>query len=132
MNKGELVEAIVKETGVEKKDVDSVLKSFTKTITEQLVKRDRIQLIGFGTFETRERAARSGRNPQTGEVIQIAASIAPVFKWQSLLKRKKRRRRPLRRPRRRSEKCQDFHTLCQNEHGVFLFLDFGGERINKF
>ncbi|MBO6133671.1 MAG: HU family DNA-binding protein [Lachnospiraceae bacterium] len=86
MNKGELVEAIVKETGVEKKDVDSVLKSFTKTITEQLVKRDRIQLIGFGTFETRERAARSGRNPQTGEVIQIAASIAPVFKAGKALK----------------------------------------------
>ena len=72
MNKAELIEAIATETGVSKKDVDAVLKSFVTIVSDTLQKKDKVQLIGFGTFETAERAARTGRNPANGESIKIA------------------------------------------------------------
>ena len=86
MNKTELVEAIAKETGLTKADSDKALKAMTNIISKQLKKKDKIQLVGFGTFETRKRAARQGKNPQTGESIKIPASIAPAFKPGKALK----------------------------------------------
>ena len=81
MNKAELVTAIAEKTGVTKKDADAMLKAFVDTIEEELVKGEKVQLIGFGTFEIRERKERSGRNPQKPEeVVTIPASKAPVFK----------------------------------------------------
>ena len=79
MNKADLIEAIATETGVTKKDVDAVLKSFMTVVSDTLQKKDKVQLIGFGTFETKERAARIGRNPKTKESIQIEASKHPAF-----------------------------------------------------
>ena len=69
MNKAELVDAMAKETNLTKKDVESVLNSFVNVVSGELAKKEKVQLVGFGTFETRERAARTGRNPQTGEEI---------------------------------------------------------------
>ena len=80
MNKTELVAAMAKETNLSKKDVEAVLKSFTDVVADELKKGGKIQLVGFGTFEVKERAAREGRNPQTGETMQIAASKVPSFK----------------------------------------------------
>lgn len=81
MNKAELVTAIAEKTGVTKKDADAMLKAFVDTVEEELVKGEKVQLIGFGTFELRERKERSGRNPQKPEeVVTIPASKAPVFK----------------------------------------------------
>ena len=80
MNKTELVAAMAKDTNLSKKDVEAVLKSFIDVVTDELKKGEKIQLVGFGTFETRVRAEREGRNPRTKEVIKIPASIAPVFK----------------------------------------------------
>ena len=80
MNKTELVAAIAEESGLSKKDAEAALKGFTETVTKQLKKGEKIQLVGFGTFEVTQRAAREGRNPQTGESIQIAASRSPRFK----------------------------------------------------
>ena len=80
MNKTELVAAMAKETNLSKKDVEAVLKSFTDVVADELKKGGKIQLVGFGTFEVSERAAREGRNPQTGETMTIAASKAPKFK----------------------------------------------------
>ena len=81
MNKAELVTAIAEKTGVTKKDADAMLKAFVDTIEEELVKGEKVQLIGFGTFEIRERKERNGRNPQKPEeVVAIPASKAPVFK----------------------------------------------------
>ena len=74
MNKTELVAAMAKETNLSKKDVEAVLKSFTDVVSIRIKKRWKIQLVGFGTFEVSERAAREGRNPQTGETMKIAAS----------------------------------------------------------
>ena len=83
MNKAELVTAIAEKTGVTKKDADAMLKAFVDTIEEELVKGEKVQLIGFGTFEIRERKERNGRNPQKPEeVVTIPASKAPVFKAQ--------------------------------------------------
>ena len=88
MNKAELIEAIASETGISKKDVDAALKSFITVVSDTLQKKDKVQLIGFGTFETAERAARTGRNPSNGETIKIAASTLVKFKAGAALKEK--------------------------------------------
>lgn len=86
MNKGELVSAIAEQTGLSKKDSEAALNSFINIVSEELENNEKVQLVGFGTFEVRERAARTGRNPQTKEEIQIPASKAPVFKAGKSLK----------------------------------------------
>lgn len=86
MNKSELVDAIAKETGLSKKDSDAAVKAFVDTVTKALKKKDKVQLVGFGTFETVKRAARNGKNPQTGATIKIPASVAPKFKAGKALK----------------------------------------------
>ena len=88
MNKAELINAIADETGLSKKDTEATINSFVNVVTNALENKDKVQLIGFGTFETRERAAREGRNPRTKEAIIIPASIAPVFKPGKELKEK--------------------------------------------
>ena len=86
MNKAELVAAIAKEASLSKKDAEKALKAFTDTVSKELKKKGKVQLIGFGTFETSKRAARKGRNPQTGKDIKIAASTVPAFKAGKALK----------------------------------------------
>ena len=86
MNKSELVDAIAKETGLSKKDSDAAVKAFVDTVTKALKKKDKVKLVGFGTFETVKRAARNGKNPQTGATIKIPASVAPKFKAGKALK----------------------------------------------
>ena len=80
MNKTELVAAIAEKAELSKKDAEKALKAFTETVAEQLKNGDKIQLVGFGTFEVSERPEREGRNPQTGEAMKIAASKSPKFK----------------------------------------------------
>ena len=86
MNKTELVAAMVNETSLAKKDVEAVLNSFISVVTKELKSGERVQLVGFGTFEVTERAARTGRNPSTQETIEIPASKAPRFKVGKALK----------------------------------------------
>lgn len=86
MNKTELVAAIAEKAELSKKDSEKALKAFTETVSEQLKKGDKIQLVGFGTFEVVDRAARTGKNPQTGKAIKIPASKAPKFKAGKALK----------------------------------------------
>ena len=86
MNKTELVAAMAESADLSKKDAEKALKAFTDVVTEELTKGGKIQLVGFGTFEVSERAAREGRNPQTGKTIKIAASKAPKFKAGKALK----------------------------------------------
>ncbi|MCQ2547074.1 MAG: HU family DNA-binding protein [Clostridia bacterium] len=87
MNKAELVTAVAEKTGAKKKDAEAAINAMTVCIEEALLKGEKVQLIGFGTFEVRERKARQGRNPRKpGEVIEIAASKAPVFKAGKALK----------------------------------------------
>ena len=87
MNKAELVAAIAEKANFTKKDAETALNAVTASIEDALVKGEKVQLIGFGTFETRERKSRQGRNPrQPEEVIQIEASKAPVFKAGKALK----------------------------------------------
>ena len=86
MNKTELEAAMAEQDELSKKDSEKALKAFTDVVSEQLKKGDKIQLVGFGTFEVSERAAREGRNPQSGEVMKIAASKAPKFKAGKALK----------------------------------------------
>ena len=86
MNKADLVAAMAEKAGVSKKDAEASLKAFTDVVAEELKKGEKIQLVGFGTFEVSERAARTGRNPQTGETMQIAASKSPKFKAGKALK----------------------------------------------
>ncbi|MBQ3406697.1 MAG: HU family DNA-binding protein [Lachnospiraceae bacterium] len=86
MNKTELVAAIADQAGLSKKDAEKALKAFTDTVTAELKKGEKVQLVGFGTFEVSERAAREGRNPQTGKAMKIAASKAPKFKAGKALK----------------------------------------------
>ena len=86
MNKTGLVEEIADEAGLSKKDAEKALKAFTDVVTEELKKGEKVQLVGFGTFEVSERAAREGRNPQTGAAMKIAASKAPKFKAGKALK----------------------------------------------
>ncbi len=80
MNKTELVAAMAEQAGVSKKDAEKVLKAFTDVVESELKKGGKVQLVGFGTFEVSERAAREGRNPATRKPIKIPASKAPKFK----------------------------------------------------
>lgn len=86
MNKNELVDAIAKDTKLSKKDTEAALKSFIENVSSELEKGNSVQLIGFGTFEVSERAARKGINPKTKEVIDIAASKSAKFKAGKALK----------------------------------------------
>lgn len=86
MNKTELVAAIAEKSELSKKDSEKALKAFIETVTDELKKGEKIQLVGFGTFEVQHRAAREGRNPVSGETIKIAASNAPKFKAGKALK----------------------------------------------
>lgn len=86
MNKTELIAAIAEKAEISKKDSEKALKAFIEVVTEQLKKEDKVQLVGFGTFEVSKRAAREGRNPQTGKTMKIAACKAPKFKAGKALK----------------------------------------------
>lgn len=86
MNKTELVAALADKASLTKADADKTINGFVATIEETLAKGEKIQLVGFGTFEVKERAARTGRNPQTGKEIKIAASKVPAFKAGKALK----------------------------------------------
>ena len=86
MNTAELVAAIAERTELSKKDTEKALKAFVDVVAEELKKGEKIQLVGFGTFEVSERAAREGRNPANGQPMQIAASKAPKFKAGKALK----------------------------------------------
>ncbi len=86
MNKTELVGQVAERTGMSKKDVEKVINAFFSTVEETLKADDKVQLIGFGTFEVRARQARKGRNPQTGEEISIPATKVPAFKAGKVLK----------------------------------------------
>ena len=87
MNQAELVASVAEKTGFTKKDAETAVNAFVASVEEALVKNEKVQLIGFGTFETRQRKARQGRNPRKpGETIEIAAAKAPVFKAGKALK----------------------------------------------
>ena len=86
MNKTDLIEAIAKEAGLSKKDAGKALDAFTGTVTKELKKKGKVQLVGFGTFETAKRAARTGKNPQTGAALKIPAATVPKFKAGKALK----------------------------------------------
>ena len=86
MNKAELITSMAEKNGLSKKDTEKALNSFIDSVEEALVKNDKVQLVGFGSFEVRNRAERKGRNPQTKEEITIPASKAPVFKVGKALK----------------------------------------------
>ena len=86
MNRTELVAAMAEKTQLTKKDADLALKAFIDVVSEEMQKGEKVQLVGFGTFEVSERAAREGRNPQTGETMTIAASKSPKFKAGKALK----------------------------------------------
>jgi len=88
MNKTDLIQAVVEKTGLTKKDSTKALEAVIDAISESLAKGDKVQLVGFGTFEVRSRQAREGRNPATGETIKIEASKAPAFKAGKALKDK--------------------------------------------
>ena len=86
MNKADLVAAMAEKAGVSKKDAEASLKAFTDVVSDELKNGGKVQLVGFGTFEVTERAARTGKNPQTGKEIKIAACKAPKFKAGKALK----------------------------------------------
>lgn len=86
MNKTELVAAVAEQAGLSRKDAEAAVKAFTDVVADALKNGDKIQLVGFGTFEVSERAAREGRNPQTGATMKIKASKAPKFKAGKALK----------------------------------------------
>ena len=86
MNKNDLVAAIAEKAGLSKKDSEKALKAFEEAVTEELKKGGKVQLVGFGMFDVAERAAREGRNPQTGAAMPIPASKAPRFKVGKTLK----------------------------------------------
>ena len=86
MNKAELINAVAASADVSKKDTEAVITAMLDTITETLKQGDKVQLVGFGSFEVKKRAARMGRNPQTKEEIEIPATVLPVFKAGKLLK----------------------------------------------
>ena len=87
MTKTELVAAAAKKSGLTQKDTDKALAALPDAVTAALAKGDKVQLTGFGTFEVREKAAREGRNPRTGETIAVPASKAPAFKAGASLKK---------------------------------------------
>lgn len=86
MNRTELVAAMAEKTQLSKKDAEAALKAFVDVVSEEMKKGEKVQLVGFGTFEVSERAAREGRNPHTGETMKIEASKAPKFKAGKALK----------------------------------------------
>lgn len=86
MNKQELIAVMAEKAEISKKDAEKALKAFTEAVAEELAKGEKIQLVGFGTFEVSERPAREGRNPRTGETMPIAASKTPKFKAGKALK----------------------------------------------
>ena len=86
MNKTELITAIAESADISKKDTEKALKAIVDVVTEELKKGEKVQLVGFGTFEVSERAAREGRNPQTGKTMKIEACKAPKFKAGKALK----------------------------------------------
>lgn len=86
MNKFELIGAVASKSEISKKDVEKVINAFTNVVADALVDGDKVQLVGFGTFEVVERAERLGRNPATGEAMTIAASKSPKFKAGKALK----------------------------------------------
>ena len=86
MNKTELIAAVAEKAELSKKDAEKAIKAFTDVVSDELVKGEKIQLVGFGTFEVASRAARTGKNPQTGKAIEIAACKAPKFKAGKALK----------------------------------------------
>ena len=86
MNKAELISAIAVKADVSKKDAEAVLTAALDTITEALAEGEKVQLVGFGSFELKKRAARLGRNPKTKEAIEIPASVVPTFKAGKALK----------------------------------------------
>ena len=86
MNKTELIAAVAEKAEISKKDAEKALKAFTDVVTEELVKGEKVQLVGFGTFEVSEREEREGRNPKSGEPMTIAASKSPKFKAGKALK----------------------------------------------
>ena len=86
MNKTELIAAIADKTELSKKDTEATLKAFVDVVTDAMKKDDKVQIVGFGTFEVAKRAARTGRNPQTGKSMKIKASKSPKFKAGKALK----------------------------------------------
>lgn len=86
MNKTELIASVAENAAISKKDAEKAVNAFVSAISSALADGDKVQLVGFGTFEVRERGARTGKNPRTGEAIQIAASKAPAFKAGRILK----------------------------------------------
>ena len=86
MNKAELIAAVAENAELTKKDAEKAVKAFIEVVTDELKKGEKVQLVGFGTFEVSERAAREGRNPQTGETMEIKASKTPKFKAGKALK----------------------------------------------
>ena len=86
MNKTELISAIAAKSGLTKKDSEKALRAFEEAVTDELVKGGKVQLVGFGTFDVADRAAREGRNPQTNQPMPIPASKAPRFKVGKALK----------------------------------------------
>ncbi len=86
MKKQELIAAMAEKSGLTKKDTEAALKAFTEVITEELQKGEKVQIVGFGTFEVSERGEREGRNPYTGEAMKIEASRRPKFKAGKALK----------------------------------------------
>ena len=80
MNKTELVAAVAEKAEISKKDADSALNAVIESIIEAVASKDKVQIVGFGTFEARERKEKIGKNPRTGEEIKIAASVVPAFK----------------------------------------------------
>ena len=86
MNKTELIAAVSEKTGVSKKDCEKTISAMLDQVAESLAQGDKVQIVGFGSFEGKERQARTGRNPKTGEAVEIAASKAPVFKAGKALK----------------------------------------------
>lgn len=88
MNKGELVDKIAEKSGVTKKQADAILTAALESIIEAVSNRQKVTLVGFGTFESRERKAREGRNPKTGETLTIPATTVPAFSAGKLFKEK--------------------------------------------
>ena len=86
MNKTELIAAVAEQAGLSKKDAEKAVAAFVDVVSEELGKGERVQLVGFGTFEVSERPERDGRNPRTGETMKIAASRMPKFKVGKALK----------------------------------------------
>ena len=86
MNKTELIAAVAEKSGLSKKDAAAAVESVIAVVSDSLVKGEKVQLVGFGTFEVKERAARTGKNPQTGAAVEIPASKAPAFKAGKALK----------------------------------------------